>query len=147
MSLRLIITFAVLGSLFAASAALGQTGTPTTITVDSRTTVASAGDKSPIDFGGVPQARKGKPLPSGYVVVGRKVSIRHGTEVAYGYLTLRCPVGKTLRGLGLTGQVAPQVQRPRDYPGNPSVELLVTFNPRAIGVGKTATGTVLAICR
>jgi hypothetical protein len=148
MSPRLLTTLVAVGSLAAAGTAVAaDQSTPTTIEVAARTTVAAAPDKSPIDFAGVPATRRGKPLPSGYVVVGRKVSITHGTEVAYAALTIRCPAGKTLRGLGVTGQVAPQVQRPLDYAGKRAVEVIATFNPRVIAVGRTARGTVLAVCR
>ena len=86
------LSLAVAGTALAAAA-----GTDSQITVSPRTTVAKAPDNSPIDFAGARDARRGKPLASGNVVIGRKVSFTRGDEVAYASLTMRCPSGKTLR--------------------------------------------------
>jgi hypothetical protein len=91
--------------------------------------------------------RAGKPIPSGYVLVGRHVKFTRGTEVGYGALTMRCPSGKTLRGLARQGQVGPQVYRDTNYPGKRSVDVIVTYDANRTPVGGTAEGTVLALCR
>jgi hypothetical protein len=91
--------------------------------------------------------RAGKPIPSGYALVGRHVKFTRGTEVGYGALTMRCPSGKTLRGLARQGQVGPQVIRDTHYPGKRSVDLIVTYDVNRTPVGGTAEGTVLALCR
>jgi hypothetical protein len=137
-----VLSLAVAGTALAATA-----GTDSEIIVSPRTTVAKAPDNSPIDFAGASDARRGKPLPSGNVVVGRKVRFTRGDEVAYASLTMRCPSGKSLRTLGLTGDVAPQPMRPLHYVGRRQVDVLVTFNAHRTKVGQSVEGTVLALCR
>src|SRR4051812_24487566 len=99
MTVRCFLPIAVAGLLLAAggTALAASAGTDNEISVSSRTTVASAPADSPIDFPGASDARRGKPLPSGNVVVGRTVRFTRGTEVAYAALTMRCPAGKVLR--------------------------------------------------
>jgi hypothetical protein len=86
-------------------------------------------------------------LPAGYVLIGRHVKFTRGTEAGYGALTMRCPSGKTLRGLARQGQVGPQVYRDTNYPGKRSVDVIVDYNANRTPVGGTAEGTVLALCR
>jgi hypothetical protein len=130
----------------AGTAVAATSGADSTITVSPRTTVASAPDNSPIDFAGASDARRGKPLPKGNVVVGRAAKFERGSEVAYATLTMSCPSGKALRTLGRTGGVAPQVMHPIHYVGKRSVEVLVTYDASKVKVGDTADGTVLALC-
>jgi hypothetical protein len=137
-----VLSLAVAGTALAASA-----GTDSEITVSPRTTVAKAPGSSPIDFAGAPDARRGKPLPSGNVVVGRKVSFTRGDEVAFASLTMRCPSGTSLRTLGRTGDVGPQVERPIHYVGRRQVNVLVDYDARRTKVGQSVEGTVLALCR
>jgi hypothetical protein len=136
------VSLAVAGSALAA-----QAGTDSEITVSPRTTVAKAPDNSPIDFAGAKDARRGRPLPSGNVVVGRAVRFTRGDEVAYASITMRCPAGKALRTLGSTGDVGPQVQRPLDYVGRRQVDVLVDYDAKRVKVGQSVEGTVLALCR
>ena len=140
---------AVVGAVAAAAgtALAATSGTDSQITISPRAVVASAGQKSPVDVGGVRSVRAGKPIPSGYVLVGRHVKFTRGTEAGYGALTMRCPAGKTLRGLARQGQVGPQVVRRTPYPGKRSVFVIVDYNTRATPVGGPAEGTVLALCR
>jgi hypothetical protein len=135
------VSLAASGTALAASA-----GTDTAITVSPRTTVASAPAKSPISFPGARDARAGKPLARGNVVVGRAVKFTRGSEVAYAGITVRCPAGKTLRSFGRVGGVAPQLLRPRDYVGRRQADLLVWFDARTVKVGQSVDGTVLALC-
>jgi hypothetical protein len=147
---RLIATIAAAGALAAAGTAVAQQGGPSVdsqITVGSRTVVAAPGDTSPVDVGGVRAIRRGKPVPSGYRLIGRKVTFVRGTEAAYGYMTMRCPAGKTLRGLASQGGAGFAVQRTRNYVGRPSVDLFTFFNANRTPVGKTVSGTILAACR
>jgi hypothetical protein len=137
------LTLAVGGTALAASAA----GTDSQITVSSRTTVAKAPDNSPISFGGAPDARRGKPLKSGNIVIGRHVQFTRGSEVAFASITLRCPSGSALRTLGRTGDVAPEVVRPLNYVGHKQVEVMVDYDARHTKVGDSVQGTVLALCR
>jgi hypothetical protein len=135
------VSLAAGGTALAASA-----GTDSAITVSPRTTVAAAPANSPIDFPGARDARAGKPLPAGNVVVGRAVKFTRGTEVAYAGITVRCPVGKSLRTLGSLGAAAPQVLRPLHYVGRRQVDVMVTYDARTAKVGQTVDGTVLALC-
>jgi hypothetical protein len=146
---RILLAFAVVGAVAAAAgtALAAEQGTDSQITISPRTVVAAAGQTSPVDVGGVRAVRAGKPIPSGYVLVGRHVKFTRGTEVGYGALTMRCPSGKTLRGLARQGQVGPQVVRDTHYPGKRSVDLIVTYDVNRTPVGGTAEGTVLALCR
>jgi hypothetical protein len=141
------ITVVALSLAAAGTALAAGAGTDTQISVSPRTTVAKAPADSPIDFPGARDARRGKPLPSGNVVVGRAVRFTRGSEVAFASLTMRCPAGKVLRTLGRTGDVAPQDPRPVRYVGRRSVEVLVDFDARRVEVGQTAEGTMLALCR
>ena len=146
---RLLTTLAATATLAggAVSAASAQSA-DSVVTVSPRSVVATAPANSPIDFAGVRSARRGRPLPADNIVIGRKVSMTRGSEVAYGALTLRCPADHPrLRSLGFTGQVAPQVLFPRNYAGKRSVNVMVTYNARTVPVGGTAQGTVLALCR
>ena len=146
---RLIATIAAVGALAAAGTAVAQQGQPvdSQVTVASRTVVAAPGQTSPVDVGGVPAVRRGKPVPSGYRLIGRKVTFVRGTEVAYGWITMRCPTGKTLRGLASQGGAGFAVQGRSSYVGKPSVNLLAFFNANRTAVGQTVSGTLLAACR
>ena len=135
------LSLAVAGTALAASA-----GVDSEISVSPRTTVASAPDNSPINFAGAADARRGKPLPSGNVVVGRKVDMTRGDEVAYASITMRCPSGTVLRTLGRTGDVGPQVERPLHYVGRRQVDVMVTYDAHKTKVGQSVEGTVLALC-
>jgi hypothetical protein len=147
--IRVPIAIAVVGAVAGAAgtALAASSGTDSTVTISPRTVVASAGQTSPVDVGGVRAVRAGKPIPSGYVLVGRHVKFVRGTEAGYGALTMRCPAGKTLRGLARQGQVGPQVVRDTHYSSKRSVDLIVDYNARIVPVGGIAEGTVLALCR
>jgi len=147
--IRILIALGVIGAVAAAAgtALAASQGTDSQVTISPRTVVASAGQTSPVDVGGVRAVRAGKPIPSGYVLVGRHVKFTRGTEVGYGALTMRCPSGTTLRGLARQGQIGPQVYRDVNYPGKRSVDVIVDYNARETPVGGTAEGIVLALCR
>jgi len=132
--------------VLAATALAASAGTDNEISVSPRTTVAKAPADSPIDFAGARDARRGEPLPLGNVVVGRVVRFTRGSEAAYASLTMRCPAGKSLRTLGNTGDVGPQVLRPLHYAGRRQVDVLVTFDAGRTKVGQSVDGTVLALC-
>jgi hypothetical protein len=147
--IRILIALAVVGAVAAAAgtALAASQGTDSQVTISPRTVVASAGQTSPVDVGGVRAVRAGKPIPSGYVLVGRHVKFTRGTEVGYGALTMRCPSGTKLRGLARQGQIGPQVYRDTRYPGKRAVDVIVTYDANHTPVGGTAEGTVLALCR
>ena len=131
----------------AATALAASASTDNEISVSPRTTVAKAPADSPVDFAGAKDARRGQPLPVGNVVVGRVVRFTRGSEAAYASMTMRCPSGKSLRTLGMTGDVAPQPLRPLHYVGRRQVDVLVTFDAHKTKVGQSVEGTVLALCR
>jgi hypothetical protein len=147
--IRILLALAVVGAVAGAAgtALAASQGTDSQITISPRTVVASAGQTSPVDVGGVPAVRAGKTIPAGYVLVGRHVKFTRGTEAGFGALTMRCPSGKTLRGLARQGQVGPQVVRDTRYSGKRSVALIVDYDANHTPVGGTAEGTVLALCR
>ncbi len=102
----------------------------------------SAGDTAPFDAGGVKAIRRGKPIPSGYVLVGQKVTNARGQASAGAALYFKCPDGKRLKTLGATGDRA-LVAADRPYVDHKS-----TYVRSAPGVkGETVTGTAYAVCR
>lgn len=113
----------------------------TTVTVDPATQLR-AGQTAPFDAPGVKAIRSGKAIPAGYVLVGRKVTVTRGTEVAGAYLRLACPAGKRLRTLGATGTVGPQPGG-GDYLGRPSAWVGVSYAARTAA----PEGTVYGVCR
>jgi hypothetical protein len=127
-----------------AGLAWAQAPQNTTISVAPRVLIA-APQKSPIDFPGVPSARAGRPLPTGYVAVARDVSITRGAESASAALRLTCPKGKTWRTGGSAGEVGFGVLD-RRVTGKRSVLVLASANP-GVAAGTAATGTVYALCR
>lgn len=126
-----------------ATAIAQESATPTQVTVGSATQLV-AGQTAPFDAAGVRAVRRGKPIPSGYVLVGREVSITYGDQIAWGAGRLTCPAGKTLRTMGLTGQVGPQPGS-ADYVGRRSWPVIFT-GPSA-PKGTTVTGTAWGVCR
>ena len=109
-------------------------GTPTTL---------QAGQTAPFSAPGVKAIRRGKPIPSGYVLVGREVTIDRGTAGSAGaVLSLSCPAGKRARTLGSTGQNGPNVIGDR-YVGHRSVRIAV-WGPSN---DATTHGTSYVVCR
>lgn len=104
--------------------------------------VKPAGEVSPFDAAGVPAVRRGKPIPKGYVLVGRRVTIDRGTSGAVGAaLKLRCPAGKTARTLGTSGANGPALIGDR-YVGHRDVRVAVWSPPRA----PRSTGVSYVVC-
>ena len=102
-----------------------------------------AGQTAPFDAGGVRAVRRDKPIPSGYVLVGRKVTIDRGTSGSVGAaFKLSCPSGKTARTLGGTGQNGPSLIGSR-YVGHRDVRVAVWSPPRA----PQSTGMSYVVCR
>jgi hypothetical protein len=144
----LLIALSVVGAIAAAGTAIASSsGSDSQVTISPRAVVAVAGQPSPVDVGGVRAVRAGKPIPARYVLIGRHVRFVRGTEAGFGALTMRCPAGKTLRGLARQGCVGPQVHRNVDYVGKRSVDVIVDYDANRTPVGATVEGTVLALCR
>ena len=120
-------------------------GGPTTMSVSARESIASPQD-SPADFPGVAKARAGKPLPRGYVAVGRDVRFTRGGEVAYAALRMTCPRGKTWRTGAATGDVGVTVLD-RTVSKKRSVLVMATYDTNTTALGQTAAGTIYALCR
>ena len=130
------VAVAAIGS---GAAIAAQSDTPTQVTVGSTTTL-SAGDNSPFDAPGVRAIRAGKPIPAGYVVLGRTVKIDRGTNVAGAAIHVTCPGTKRLRTFAVTGHAG--FQSTRDYAGRRSTVIVSLPDSRR----STSSGTVYAIC-
>jgi hypothetical protein len=135
-----IIAAAVAVAALAAGGVSIAADTATQITVEPLASL-QAGDTSPFDAGGVKEIRRGKAIPSGYVLVGQKVTNTRGQAGAGAALYLRCPGDKRLRTLGGSGAglaAADQV-----YVGHHSTWVRTTPGKK----GETMTGTVYGVCR
>ena len=115
--------------------ALAQTSGDVTVTVAPRT-VLTAGDTAPFDAPGVRAIRRGKDIPSGYRLIGRKVS--GGGAGVGAAIRFTCPDGKRLKTFGTVGRVG--FSAPRAYVNHKSTIV------QSILSG-SATGTVYAVCR
>jgi hypothetical protein len=114
--------------------ALAQQGGETTVTVGPRV-VLTAGDTAPADAPGVRAIRRGRPIPSGYRLIGRSVSGQQGGVGAA--IRFTCPDEKRLRTFATTGRAGFQITR--DYVGRRST--IIT------SIGGNGPGTVYAVCR
>jgi hypothetical protein len=120
----------------------GAAGGDAQITVGTPTTL-HAGQAAPLDAPGVKAVRRGKPIPRGYALVGREVTIDRGTAGTTGAaFSLTCPSGKTARTLGFTGQDGPQLIGDR-YVGHRSVRVAVWGPPNHA----QSHGTSYVVCR
>lgn len=123
-------------------------GTAAAATGDGQITVGPqvtlrAGETAPFDAAGVRAIRRGKPIPSGYLLVGRKVTIDRARSGSVGAaFKLSCPSGKTARTLGLTGQNGPSLIGDR-YVGRRDVRVAVWSPPRL----PQSTGMSYVVCR
>ena len=115
--------------------ALAQTSGDVTVTVGPRT-VLNAGDTAPFDAPGVRAVRRGKPIPSGYQLVGRKVS--GGGSGVGAAIRFSCTGNKVLKTFGTVGSVG--FSAPRTYENHKSTIV------QSILSG-SASGTVYAVCR
>ncbi|MGI9097167.1 MAG: hypothetical protein ACR2H2_01510 [Solirubrobacteraceae bacterium] len=110
---------------------------PTQVTVEPVPTL-KAGATAPFDAAGVRAIRRGKPIPSGYVLIGQKVTIKRGTIPAGATLFFKCPDGKRLKTFGTTGRAGFTAYR--NYV-NHRQTYVSSYS------GRDATGTVYAVCR
>ncbi len=101
-----------------------------------------AGDTSPFDAPGVKAIRRGKAIPSGYVLVGQKVTNTRGQSSTGAALYFNCPDGKRLKTFATTGD------RALAAADRPYVNHRSTWVRSAPGVkGETVTGIAYAVCR
>lgn len=115
--------------------------TATQLTVEPLASL-QAGDTSPFDAAGVKAIRRGKPIPTGYVLVGQKVTNTRGASGAGAALYFRCPDGKRLKTFGTTGS------RALASADRPYVDHKSTWVRSAPGVkGQAVTGSAYAVCR
>ena len=137
---RITAVIAVAVAAIGSGAAIAaQSDTPTLVTVGSTTTL-NAGDRSPFDAPGVRAIRAGKPIPAGFVVLGRSVKVDRGTNVAGAAIHVQCPGTKRLRTFATTGRAGFQITR--DYVGKRSTVIVSLPDGRL----STSSGTVYAIC-
>jgi hypothetical protein len=124
----------------AASSALAAGG-DAQMTVGPQTSL-HAGQTAPFDAPGVRAIRRGKPIPAGYELVGRRVTVDRGTSGSVGAaFELSCPAGKRARTIGLTGENGPNLIG--SYLGHHHVRLVVWSPPRK----PRSTGTSYVVCR
>jgi hypothetical protein len=132
---RIFAAVTVAATLAGTGTALAQGSGDTTVTVGPRT-VLTAGQTAPFDAPGVSAVRKGKPIPSGYRLVGRTVS--GGGSGVGAAIRFTCPDGKVLKTFGTVGSVG--FSAPRTYVNHKSTIV------QSILSG-SASGTVYAVCR
>jgi hypothetical protein len=123
-----------------ATAAVAQDPPTTSVTVREATTL-KAGDTSPFDVGGVRAIRRGKPIPAGYVLPGRTVTIDASGPAAGAAIRFTCPQRKRLRSFATRGSIGFSVTDSR-YPGRRSTVVISLGRS-----GRTDTGTIYAVCR
>jgi hypothetical protein len=131
---------AALGAGGTALAATSGDPAPTTITVVPAQTL-QAGDTAPFDAPGAKAIRHGKAIPSGYVLVGYRVTTHKGAKYAGAALRFACPAGKRLRTFGITGNAG--FNAPRSYAGAKATYVMSTPDSRLTDTD----GRVYAICR
>lgn len=135
-------TLAVAG--IAAAAATG-TGTAIGASGDSVVTVAAqttlkAGATAPFDAPGAKAIRRGKVIPAGYELIGRKVTYQRGRQTAGAALRFNCPSPKKIRTFGITGNAG--FSSTTNYVGH--AQTYVMSLPHKPG---TSSGVVYAVCR
>jgi hypothetical protein len=141
---RLIAALGCTAALAGSGVAVAADG-PTQIAV-SDAPALKAGHKAPFDAPGVRAVHRGKPIPSGYVLVGQTVEVTRGArggnaKSAGAALTFRCPGTKTLRTFGVVGNAG--FSAPRDYVRHRQTQVF-SFAPPTLD---HATGTLYAVCR
>lgn len=100
------------------------------------------GDTSPFDAAGVKAIRRGKDIPSGYRLVGQKVTNTRGTPAAGAALHFRCPGSKRLKTFGESGDVGFSIDR--RYVDHRQTWVR-TYAAKS--KGEPQTGIVYAVCR
>jgi hypothetical protein len=144
MSRRHILVAAAITAVAAvpAAGALGAGANDTTVTIEP-TTVLKAPATSPFDAPGTPAVRKGKAIPAGYRLIGRKITIQRGSQAGWGALRMTCPSGTKTRTLARTGDIGPQLV------GKYHSTFVVTLatNGPDVKPGQSVSGTVWLVCR
>lgn len=114
--------------------------TATQVSIEPSATLM-AGDTSPFDAAGVKAIRRGKDIPSGYRLVGQKVTNTRGRTAAGAALHFRCPGHKRLKTFGGTGGVGFAIDR--RYVNHRQAWVRTYAAKR----GDTDSGIVYAVCR
>jgi hypothetical protein len=136
---KAIATLTCLAAVGGSGVALAADG-PTQITVQDAPTL-NAGRTAPFDAPGVSSIRRGKAIPSGYVLVGQQVAVQRGHRTAGAALSFRCPGAKRLKTFGVIGDAG--FLAPRDYVDHRQTQIL-SFPP---STKQQSSGTVYAVCR
>jgi hypothetical protein len=134
---KYITAIAATAALAMAATAVAAVGGPTQVTVEPAAAL-TAGDRSPFDVPGVKTIRRGKAIPSGYVLLGQKVTIKRGKLAAGASLFFKCPADKRLKGFATTGAAGFGARQP--YLNHRQAYIESFRNIDAIGV-------VYAVCR
>jgi hypothetical protein len=129
-----LLALATAAAALAGGAATAQAQTATTTITVSAAPALKPGDRSPFDVPGVRAIRRGKPIPSGYALVGKRV-VTQGSG-AGAALTFTCPAGTRLRSFASTGA---GFSAPTDYVGR--------HHTRIISERPSSDGSLYAICR
>lgn len=140
MQTRSLIIGAVAGAgLVAGGATALGAGAPDTKIAVSPHAVVAAPAVSPIDAPGTPAVRKGKPIPSGYAIVARPVSITPGSEKAGATFRMACPSGMRTRTIaGDENMVGPY---------HTTYVQAMVFAPPSTKAGATAKLTAYLVCK
>ncbi|MEA2154012.1 MAG: hypothetical protein QOE11_152 [Solirubrobacteraceae bacterium] len=136
-SSKCIIALVATAALAMAATAVAAVDGPTQVTVEPAAAL-TAGDRSPFDVPGVKAIRRGKVIPSGYVLPGQKVTIKRGKLAAGASLFFKCPGGKRLKSFATTGAAGFGARQP--YVNHRQAFIESFRNIDAIGV-------VYAVCR
>lgn len=140
--LAILTAGAALAAAGATAVASTAASTDATVTIGPQVSL-HAGQTSPFDAPGVKAVRRGKAIPSGYVLVGRKVTIDRGTAGSTGaVMKLSCPSGTSVRTIGQTGQNGPGIIGSTNYTGHHDVRVAVWSPPLDV----RSTGMSYAVC-
>jgi hypothetical protein len=137
-----VIALLVAVAAVAATSAVGAGQTDSTVTIKP-SHVLVAGDTSPIDGPGVKAIRRGQPIPSGYKIVARDVTLTRGSQAGWGAMRLQCPSGTKTRTIAGHGGVGPQLVGKYH---STWVVVIADYGP-AVKPGQTVSGTDYLICR
>lgn len=137
--LKLTVALAAVAALTIGGASIAAGGA-TEIKVE-RVATHMPGDKSPVSVPGVRAIRRGKEIPSGYRLIGQRVTNRRGSPSAGAALYFRCPGHKRLRSFAGTGRALGAIDR--RYVGHRSTWVRSAPGKR----GEEVSGIAYAVCR
>lgn len=137
--LKHIAALATVAALTAGGVSIASS-TATQVSIEPSVTLMP-GDTAPFDAAGVKAIRRGKAIPSGYRLVGQKVTNTRGTPAAGAALHFQCPGHKRLKTFGETGAIGFAIDR--RYVNHRQTWVRTYAAKR----GNTDSGIVYAVCR